>query len=314
MNSTKRYTSGFTLAEMIVAGAVAVLLSVGIMNYSSSTLRLVARNMATNHSHETARGSLERLLSEVHTSASRFQLISFDGTTYTDVAAVVSSDKDLYSQQYVSNRANGVRFLRLGGGPVKLTGNGTTSAIAATDTTLEFDFTGSTYTPSVGDKLQIPLISHEYDITTPAPVKTTGNRWKITLSSAVGFSFITATGTTTSGISWANPVTVGYFYQRVGYTVLNNQLRYHPYLTDPPYPATPAFNDVAVVVRDNVTSPKPFGLLFPTSTSTVTDGTNLRISLESYDTKYSARLFQNATTTLQSIIPSRNQPPILSSN
>jgi len=312
MNRTKRHNSGYTVVEMIVAGAVAVLLSVGLMNYSSSTLRLVARNVATNHSHETARGSLERMLAEIHTSASRFQLINFDGTTYTDVTAAVSSDKDLYSQQYVSNRANGVRFLRLGGGPVKLTGNGAATAVAATDTTLEFDFTGSSYTPGVGDVLQIPLISHEYNITDA--VKTTGNKWKVTLGNAVGFSFITATGTTTSGITWTNPVTVGFFYQRVGYTVLNNQLRYHPYLTDPPYPATPASNDVPVVVRDNVTSPKPFGLLFPTSTSTVTDATYLRISLESYDTKYSARLFQNATTTLQSIIPSRNQPPTLSTN
>ena len=79
--------------------------------------------------------------------------------------------------------------------------------------------------------------------TSPRPhaAKTTGNKWKVTLGSAVGFSFITATGATTSGITWTNPVTVGFFYQRVGYTVLNNQLRYHPFLTDPPYPEDTGF-------------------------------------------------------------------------
>ena len=119
MNSPKRYQSGFTVAEMIVAAAVAVIiLSIGIMSYSASTLRMVARNVATNHSHETARGALERHAGRGPlSSASRFQLINFDGTTYTDVTATVTSDLDLYSQQYVSNRANGVRFLRLGGGP-----------------------------------------------------------------------------------------------------------------------------------------------------------------------------------------------------
>ncbi len=314
MNTSRKQHSAFTVAELIIAGSVMVILSVGIMSYTSSTMRMVARNLATNHSHEAARGSLERMLSEVHNSASRFQLMNFDGTTYTDVTATVTSDQDAYSRQYVSGRANGVRFMRLAGGPYKLTGNGTTTAIASTDTTLEFDFSGGTYTPAVGDQLQIPLISRDFDITTPAPVRTTGNKWKVTLGNAIGFSLITATGTTTSGLSWTNPVTTGCFYQRVGYTVLNNQLRFHPYLTDPPYPATVVSSDVPVAIRSYVTSPKPFGLLFPTSTSTVTDGTSLRVSLEAYDTNYSARLFMNGTTTLQAVIPSRNQPPILNSN
>lgn len=298
----------------MVAGACFAILSVGVMIYTSSALRMASRNLATNHSHETARGSLERLLSEVHKSASRFQLINFDGVTYTEVTATVSSDRDAYTQQYISARANGVRFMQMASGPCKLTGNGHSSTIASTDTTLEFDFSGGTYTPSVGDKLQIPLITREFDITTPAPVRTSGGRWQVTLSSAIGFSLITASGITATGLNLTNPIAIGIFYQRVGYTVLNNQLRFHPHLTDPPYPATVAVDDVPVVIRGNVTSPKPFGLLFPAASGSMTDSTNLRVSLEAYDMHYSARLFVNGTTTVQAVIPSRNQPPILSGN
>ncbi len=304
----------FTLVEMIVAGAITAILSTGVMLYMSSALRMVARNLATNHSHESARGSMERFFSEVHSSASRFQLISFNGTSYSDVAAVVSSDKDAYSQQYVSNRANGVRFMRLAAGPCKIVGNGTTSAVASTDTTLELDLRTGPYTPAVGDKLQIPLIAHEFDLISPPPVRTSGNIWKVNLSSAIGFSLITVPGTTTSGLDLTNPITNGYFYQRVAYTVWNNELRFHPNLTAPPYPRAAVATDVPVVVRRSITSPKPFGLLFPTAFSTLTDAANLRVSLESYDMAYSARLFQNATTTLQVVVPSRNQPPILSGN
>jgi hypothetical protein len=69
-----------------------------------------------------------------------------------------------------------------------------------------------------------------------------------------------------------------------------------------------------VVIRRNVTSPKPFGLLFASASGSISDATNLRVSLESYDTQYSSDLFTNGTTTVQAVIPSRNQPPILSTN
>lgn len=314
MKHPVKSTRAFTLAELLVATLVFGIMSGGLVLYTSSALRMVARNFATNHSHETVRGSLERMFHEVHDSASRFQLMTFDGVKYTDVTATVTGDKDAYTQQYISNRANGVRFLRQAGIPYKITGNGSSTSIAATDITLECDFSGGTYQPAVGDVVQIPVVSREFQIITPAPVKTTGNKWKVTLNSSIGFSLITVSGSTGSGITWTNPVSTALFFQRVGYTVWNGQLRYHPYLTDPPYPATVAANDAPTLVRGNVTSPKPFALLFPTSSSTLSDGLNLRVSLESYDTPNSARLFQNATSTLQSVIPSRNQPPILSTN
>ncbi|HSH94631.1 MAG TPA: hypothetical protein VK968_10845, partial [Roseimicrobium sp.] len=166
-----------------------------------------------------------------------------------------------------------------------------------------------TYVPVVGDKVKIPLLSRDFDITA---VSHSGTKWTVTLSAAIGSSLITQSGTTPAGQAWTNPVTTGLFYHRVGYTVWNNQLLYHPDFPGLPYPSTAS--DKLVLVKKNVTSPNPFGLLFPTSTSTITDASNLRVSLESYDLDYGARLFTNGTTTLQAIIPSRNQPPILSGN
>lgn len=319
MKSSGKQTHAFTLAEMIIAAAVSVILSVGFMIYTSSALRMMIRNLATNHSHETARASLDRVLSQVHNSADRFQLINFDGTNYSDVTATVSSDADSLSQQYISNRANGVRFMIAAGGPFKVVGDGNgNSTVASNATTVQFDFGTSGYTPLVGDKVQFPLLSREFDIvagTSPATPAKSGTLWTVTLSGQIGNSLTTGTGFITTAI----------FYHRVGYFVLNNQLIYDPGYPPPPYPTKPvsAFPYDAVptppkqqmaVIKTNVTSPKPFSLLFPTATSTITDGLNLRVSLESYDLQYSSHILQDGTTTLQAVMPSRNRPPVLSTN
>lgn len=273
---------------------------------------MMVRNLAVNHSHETARASLEQLFSQVHGSATRLQLVNYDGTNYTDVTAAVSADKDSYSQQYLSGRANGVRFMVAVGGPFKLIGNGNAgvTTISALDNTLSFDVGSSSYKPVVGDKVQIPLISRDFQITKATGV---GSLWTVTVNSAIGSTISTATNGT-----WTNPITTAVFYRRVAYVVLNNQLRYDPWVPIPPSPvaavkANNKFSDM-YLVKNNVTSGKPFSLLFPTATSSLTDSANVRVSLESYDLLYGARFIQNGTTTLQAIIPSRNQPAILSTN
>jgi type II secretory pathway pseudopilin PulG len=305
---------GYSLVELIVSTAIASILGAAILLYTSTAVRMVSRNLATNHSHEAVRGSLERLLSDLHNASSVFTLVTYDGTTYSDVSPTVTTNQDAYSSQYVSNRANGVKYLRFAGGPYKLTGDGSgNTTVSTTATTLKFDFgplvNGALpYIPSVGDKLQMPLINREFDITAvPTPPTASSTVGTVTIANGTGFTLYTVSGTTASGVTLTNPITTGYFYHRVGYTVWNNQLRFHP--TYPPVAAS----DTSFV-RHNITSPKPFALLFPTSSSTQTDNLNLRISLEAYDTNYSASLFQNGTTTLQAIIPSRTQPTTLITN
>lgn len=326
MKCEQKNFSAYTLVEMVIAMTVTVIIMLGILDYGAAVLRMISRNLTVNHSHEAVRGSFERMLSDLHGSASVFQLITYSGTSYSDVTATVSSDQEAYSGQYISTRANGVRFMKFAGGPYRMVSDGSgATTIASTATTLKFEFgvNGALpYIPAVGDKLQIPLISHEFDITAVTAPTVGNTQGTITISGGTGFvlytsgstsagTIYTGTGTFTPGTNVYPPF--GYFYQRVAYTVWNNQLRYHPNLPDPPYPA--AATDTPVVVRNNVTSPNPFAMLFSgTSVGTQVDTMNLRLSLEAYDLNYSNRLFSNGTTTLQAIIPPRTQPKTLQTN
>jgi prepilin-type N-terminal cleavage/methylation domain-containing protein len=296
----KRSTStAFTLIELLAALGVFSVVSLGLLSLSSFSTRLIARNFATNHSHEAMRISGLTLLRTLNEAASPFRLVQFNGTTYAEVVTAVSTDVDTSTQYLVSNRANGVRFRRLAGGPYRLTANTTPSS-----TTLTFDFgvNGAVpYVPQVGDKVVFPLLAREFDISavvqTPSAGSPTG---RVTISEADGIGF--TINTTTTG-----NITTGYFYRSSAFTVFNNQLRYHDNFTG-------ASRANFRVIRDKVTSPRPFALLYLSATDEV-DALNLRVSLEFYDPDYTARQFTNGTTTLQSVIPPRNRPtPVSSTN
>ncbi|MEP6669919.1 MAG: prepilin-type N-terminal cleavage/methylation domain-containing protein [Chthoniobacter sp.] len=292
----QRTRSAFTLVELLIAMLVFSMVSVGLFAFTSGSLRLVGRNLATNHSHEVMRVSDQELLYNLHASATAFSLITFNGTTYADATPTATTDQDPFTQQYISTRANGVRFRLLAGGPYKLT----TSTISTT-TSLTFDFgVGGTvaYVPQVGDKVVLPLLSREFDITavtkTPTAGSTTGT---VTITPVIGFTVDATT---------AGNVTTGYFYRSVAYTVYNNQLRYHANYTG-------AAKSSYRIIRDRITSPKPFGVLFVTTSSPSSTGLNLRMSLEFYDTNYSARQYIGGTVTLQAVVPPRVQPPDVTS-
>lgn len=300
-----RFRYAFTLTELLIAMLVFSMVSVGLFSFAAASLRLVGRNMATNHSHDSMRISSQTLLTELHDSASAFRLISFDGTNYTDFSPTVSTDQDAYTKQYASTRANGVRFRSKAGGPYKLTVDTTT-----TSKTLTFDFSVGgklPYLPHVGDKVILPLVAKEFDITavSPDPISDTTTATRI-ITITDGTAGFTGVGYTLDTSTTGN-VTTGYFYREVAFTVYNNELRYHA-----EYSTT--YKSKYTVVRDKITSPKPFALLYPTSTSTTTDGKNLRLSLEYYDTNYSTRKFTAGTITLQATVPPRVVPPQVSSN
>ncbi|HSI14107.1 MAG TPA: prepilin-type N-terminal cleavage/methylation domain-containing protein [Chthoniobacter sp.] len=290
-----RTRSAFTLTEMLVAMAVFGMVSVGLFTFTSASLRLVGRNLATNHSHEVMRVSDQELLYNLHASATAFQLVTFNGTTYADASPTASTDVEPFTQQYISTRANGVRFRLLSGGPYKLT-----ASTISTTASLTFDFgVGGKvpYVPQAGDKLATPLLSREFDITavtkTPTTASTTGT---VTITPAIGFTVDATT---------AGNVTTGYFYREIAYTVYNNQLRYHANYTG-------TSKSSFTLIRDKVTSPSPFAVLFKSGAPS-SDGLNLRISLEFYDTNYSARKFTNGTVTLQAVIPPRVLPTDITS-
>jgi len=290
-----RTRHAFTFTEMMVALSVFATVSMGLFTFTATSLRLVGRNLATNHTHENMRISDQELLYNLHASASPYVLITYNGTTYADATATATTDVDAYTQQNISNRTNGVRFRLAAGGPYQLTAS-TTSA----STSLTFNFAvGSTvpYVPEVGDKVVLPLLSSAFDILAVTQTPSTGSpTGTVTISAPLGF----AVNTTTTG-----NVTTGYFYREVAYTVYNNQLRYHANYTG-------SNQGNYVIVRDDVTSPNPFALLFVPGAPAST-GLNLRLSLEFYDIDYySARNYKNGTVTLQAVIPPRAQPPDVS--
>jgi prepilin-type N-terminal cleavage/methylation domain-containing protein len=290
-----RTNHAFTLTELMVALSVFATVSLGLFTFTSVSLRLVGRNLATNHTHSSMRISDQELLYNLHASASPFTLITYNGTTYADATPTSTTDVDAFTQDNISTRSNGVRFRLLAGGPYQLTANTTT---ASTSLTFNFAVNGSVpYVPEIGDKVALPLLSSCFDITAVTVTPTTGSpTGTVTISTPVGF----AINTTTAG-----NVTTGYFYREVAYTVYNNQLRYHANYTG-------SNQGKYIIVRDNVTSPNPFSVLYLPGAQTTT-ALNLRLSLEFYDIDYySARNYRNGTVTLQAVIPPRAQPPEVS--
>lgn len=284
--------SGFSLVELLIAAAVFAGVTVALMSYSQTAIRLISRNLATNHSHEAVRIAELQMLEDLHEAASPFRLFTFDGTTYTDATPTVTTDQEALSQKFVSLRANGVRFRQFSGGPYKMTANTT-----PTSTSLSFNFAVGgqvPYVPQVGDKVVLPLIAREFAITavttTPTVASPVGT---VTINDPAGIGF-------TINATTAGNVTTGNFYRSVAYSVYNGQLRFHKNYTG-------TNKAVFRVVRDKITSPQPFGLLFPSSSGLV-ENLALRVSLESYDPNYTGRKFLNGTATLQTIIPPLNNP------
>jgi hypothetical protein len=270
---------------MLVLGLVGVV-GLALLMFTFASSRFVARNLATNHSHEATRLSSQTLLKELHGAASAFELIQATDTTFAEVTAANTSEVDNLTKRNISTRTNGVRFRQLVGGPIALTADTTPES-----TTLTFNFSGGSYVPAVGDRLVLPLIVREFGITS-VNVNTVGIHEKL------GFTLATAS---------PNIVT-GYFYRKVALTVLNNELRYHEAINFPNLGSHK-------VVRGGVTSPKPFSVFFPNPTETQSDKSELRVSMEFTDLDYSARRFGNGTTTLYTVFPPRTMPvPIRAQN
>lgn len=288
-----RLRRGFTLTEILLTLGLVGALGLALLMFTSTSARFIARNLATNHSHESTRTSALTLLSELHDSASSFRLVRASNGTFTDVTPTPSSETDELTGQTISTRANGVRFRRYVGGPYPLAAN-----TVPTHTQMTFDFRtdpDSTFVPVVGDKLVLPLISREYDVT--AVSGSFSPNGTVTVTPAVGFTLSTG----------ADNIVTGYFYRRAAFTVENQELRFHDNFTG-------SNRANFRVIRTGVTSPMPFSLLYLNPSDPSTDALNLRVSMEMTDLGYSARRFGNGSTTLYTIYPPRMQPTAVSSS
>lgn len=292
----KQALAGFTLVEMLVAMSIFSGVTVALLTFGQTSMRLVMRNLSTNHSHEAARIAELQMLKDFHEAASPFRLFTFDGSTYADSTPTATTDQEPLSQQFVSSRANGVRFRKLGGGPYQLKAN---TVPSTTSLTFDFGVSGALpYVPVIGDKVVFPLVSREFAITAVTTTPTSGStQGTVTIAATGGFGF-------TIDATTAGKVTTGYFYREVAYSAWAEQLRYHSNFTGT---SKPTFK----VIRDRISSPQPFALLFPTSTGPV-DNLALRVSLETYDPDYTSKNLSNGTATLQTIIPPLVMPTSIS--
>lgn len=283
--------------ELMIATAVSAGVAIALGAFSLISARLAGRNLASNHGHSSIATANQRLLREIQASGSPFQLVNYDGTNYTDASISASSDQDPMTKQILSTRANAVRYWRVAGGPYQMTASTT-----PTSTSLKFNFGPAVngalpYVPAVNDKVWFALLDREFQITA---VTTTP-----TVASPSGFITIHDTAGIGYTIDTASPnVTTAMFFRQAAFSVYNNQLRYHDNFV-----GTSKNNNV--VIHDMITSPKPFSVLYPTSTS-ISDQLTVRVSLEAYDLNYSKPAYPNGATTMQTCISVRNQPAFIS--
>ncbi len=291
--------SGYTITELVVAMTIGLGVTLGMVSLSWATSRLSAKNLAYNHGSGAFTQAANRLVKDIQSSGSIFTLVNFDGTSYTDSTTTVSTDLDPLSGQYISSRSNAVRYWMQVGGPVQLNADA-----AATATNLSFNFGPAVsgalrYTPRVNDKVWLPLIDKEFRIsaivTAPTVISPTG---------VVTIANVNNSGTGYTLSTTSPKVTTAMFYRQVAYSVYNNTLRFHSDYSNAP--------STCAAVCYNITSPKPFSVLYATSSSTSSERTNLRLSFEAYDLKYSNTNFPNGALTLQTVISVRDQPPFVS--
>ncbi len=93
MKFIRKNLRAFTLTEMMITAACTAILGMGILTYATMAMRMISRNLTVNHGHDAARASFERLLNDLHNSASQFTLfnVSASGTTYSDITPVYTA-------------------------------------------------------------------------------------------------------------------------------------------------------------------------------------------------------------------------------
>jgi len=220
----------------------------------------------------------QELLYDLHASATAFSLITFNGTTYADATPAATHGPGPVHQQYISTRANGVRFRLLAGGPYKLDHEYDQHQLQP-DFRFRRGRAPSPYVPHVGDKLALPLLSRELAL----PASPRRPPWAAPPGPSRSLPPL--------ALPWMPPtagnVTTGYFYRSV---------RLPPFTKTSSLPCqlTGAAKSSYRIIRDRITSPSHLGAFFATTSSPSSTGLNLRMSLEWYDTNYSARQYTAA--------------------
>lgn len=197
-----RRTGAFTLVELMVASAVAVLTGAIVYQVLNMGLVLFAKNIALNAAHQEARSSILRMQYGLHSSASVPYLIDFNFVQGSGMIAL-----------------GGIAFQTYAWGPGKVAANATSSA-----TVIRVQLPAGAK-PAKGQKLILPAHQIEQSIKTVTPVTGNSTQFDITVKDPIGKAV-----TVVSGINNYNVVC--FITDGVCYLVYNGTLYYYPNFTD----------------------------------------------------------------------------------
>ena len=317
--SSVHSTGGFSVAEMVVAVAIATLLGLVFFQVLQSGLTLAAKNTAVNAAHEEARQGMLRLTRDIHSAISVPQLRD------TSYAVVSSTPSPSASPGATPPTAAGVSFQVVGGGPNYIFQDpGGASGLVMIN-----DAGGA---PVPGMRIIIPGWAIEDDI-----IKVSG-------ASVASHSNVFTTKGFETGVK-KTPAYAGSFYaityytKRMMYLVQNGtfvadakgdhnlvsgqyvqvapgtgQYRYqggelHYYeqrttSTNPSVAGTLIWKDVATVAR-NLTSPKPFSV--PLNRRGGPDNKYVKVQISAQDPRSSNRGYLSTSALLDTQIDYRSR-------
>ena len=262
-----RLKAAFTLTELMVATAVAVIVGYTGFTILHVGLMLFAKNSAINVSHQQARIALLRIENDFHASASQVQLTNASGTLLP-----ASTGPEA-----------GISFQIMRGGPYLLTADASKG-----DTSLRVNF--GTDKPLVKERMLIPLHGVEADIVS---VSGSGPEYTIQLSAPLKrdmkVSLANGGGTATQGNVQC------FLTERVYYVVSNGRLTRRQ-ATD----LTPS------LLASGIVSPTPFRLA-PGANGVFDRKIITGIDLATVDTGTSNLGFRSANILTNATVPVRHR-------
>jgi prepilin-type N-terminal cleavage/methylation domain-containing protein len=284
---------GVTLVELMVTISVSLTLLTILVSFTATNTRLAIRNFATNQTHQTARIAFQDIVLELNKSASLYRLVDVNSSTGA-VTVVTPTQTNLVAPgttYNISQGANGIQFWAFVGGPYQI--NSITNGQTFTITNNTSNGINGTI-PLVGDRFYLDSLERQANVTNVAPAGP--GLYSLTLDRNLNAAlspgaFATAT-----------------LYRSTTYYVRNGRL-----IKVQPQIGGTILANAGTTVATSVTSPKPFSLTFSGASAAGT-GDQALLSLESYDSDYTARRFVTGTCSLNTLVSLRVRPAYITRN
>ena len=281
--------AGYTLGEIMVAGACAVMVGLMAVLLLNGGFNLYARITANNLAHDQSRIAVNRLVSDIHKAVSIPQLYDASATATNGLVTVTSATTKAQCIGFQNVPANG--------GPWEVKNDPGNSELIMIDT--------NGWNPQPGMRLIIPMYSIENDI---IKVTSNGNHKNVWM----------ANGEERIPKSKNGTYVITYFTSRIFYVVQDGELRLYTSGVDPAGGTnyngiiTPSVAGGKLVFKNDngtdarytvvaryITSAQPFSV--PNYPDTRYVGVNLTTS----DTHYSNRGFVAVNTLVAGSVPYR---------